>query len=91
MCDFNFILQHLKKKKIDGNVFAAEEPSAGIKGSGERRERTPNPHSCCPTMHQDSHEQQCSCQTHPSPLLMMMGGGEGRRIGEEVREGEERQ
>lgn len=48
MCNFNFISQHLKKKKIDGNVFAADEPSAGIKGSGKRRERTPNPHSAVP-------------------------------------------
>lgn len=32
-CDFNPISQRLKKKKIDGNGFAAAKPSAGIKGS----------------------------------------------------------
>lgn len=48
--DFNPILQRLKKKKINGNGFAAGEPSAGIRGSKQKIGDDPPPHRL-PTMH----------------------------------------
>lgn len=45
-CDFNPILQRLKKKKINGNGLAAGEPSSGIRGSKQKiGDDPPTPHS----------------------------------------------
>lgn len=46
-CDFNSILQQLKKKKINGNGFAAGEPSSGIRGSKQKIGDDP-PHTAVP-------------------------------------------
>lgn len=52
-CDFNPILQRLKKKKINGNGLAAGEPSSGIRGSKQKiGDDPPTPHS---------HNAPCSC------------------------------